>query len=69
MSGTDRPGPPESTRGEEYDQALTGLREVLEQPTAGHLRRGAELAELDRLISRYLDETKQILNEMDGNDK
>ena len=49
-----------------YESELSGLREVLELPTAGQLRRSGELAELRRLIERYEVEARQMYVEFHG---
>ena len=46
-----------------YAQELAKLRAVLDEaPVAGYPRRAAELAELARLISRYPNEARDLLN-------
>ncbi|MEV5751712.1 hypothetical protein AB0L00_28160 [Actinoallomurus sp. NPDC052308] len=61
----DTPGPRQHERGPEYERALVELREVLELPIVGDPRREQEFAELRRLISKYVDEARGFLADLD----
>jgi hypothetical protein len=63
MVSPDAPGPRQHERGPEYERAL--VREVLELPIVGHARREQELAELRRLISKYVGEARGFLADLD----
>ncbi|GAA4635893.1 hypothetical protein GCM10023196_083380 [Actinoallomurus vinaceus] len=52
----------------EYERELAELRKALELPIVGHPRREAELAELRRLIDKYVDDARRMLAETDGRD-
>jgi hypothetical protein len=48
----------------DYARELVELRRVLdESPVVGHPRRDAELAELRRLVTRYPEEARHILDD------
>ncbi|GAA4619107.1 hypothetical protein GCM10023195_86270 [Actinoallomurus liliacearum] len=65
MVSPDSPGPRRQERGPEYERALVELREVLELPIVGYPHREQELVELRRLISKYVDEARGFLAELD----
>lgn len=61
MSSSDRPGRRTSNRGPRYARELLELREALSLPTVGHVPQEEELAELQRLVLRYPEETRVLL--------
>jgi hypothetical protein len=62
--GDAAPDPAECARVGDYARELVELRRVLdESPVVGHPRRDAELAELRRLVTRYPEEARHILDD------
>jgi hypothetical protein len=49
----------------EYERELAELRKALELPVVGHPRREAELTELRRLIEKYVEDARRMLEEAD----
>ncbi|MEV0402992.1 hypothetical protein [Actinoallomurus sp. NPDC050550] len=48
----------------EYERELAELRKALELPIVGHPRRDAELAELRRLVGKYVDDARRLVGEV-----